>query len=294
MTAVDWCTHKQVTHQHGTYVAYVIDLCRCDDCREANRVQAEKRRRQHMYGRDRLIDATPVRAHILELSRQGMGWKRVARAAGVAESTTCGLLFGIHPDDPTHPDHRPPRKKINRDAAAKLLAVRAQLADHAVVDATGTTRRLQALVTLGWTVTALGRRLGKTSANMFTTIDSPRVLEATRRRVAALYDELWNCPPVAITRHERTSATRAKRYAAAHGWAPPLAWDDDTIDDPSATPQGVATAPVRLSITTQVAELLEIGYSVTELPSRLGRSHKDITSAIRDPQMKAELRRRAS
>jgi hypothetical protein len=294
VTAVAWCVHKQVTHQHGTYVAYVIDLCRCDDCREANRIQASERRRQHMYGRDWLVDATPAREHLLELSRQGMGWKKVAAAAGVSATTVGGLLYGSHPDDPTHPDHRPRSLRINKAAATKILAVRAMLAPGANVDATGTRRRLQALVTLGYPVSALGRRLGKTSSNMFITLESPQVLEATRRRVAALYDELWNTPPAAVTRHERTSATRAKRHAAARGWLPPLAWDDDTIDDPEATPEGMS-AVRPLSIHEQVLELLEIGCSVTELPSRVGaRNLNAVIGAIRDPQLKAELRRRAS
>ena len=73
-----------------------------------------------------------------------------------------------------------------------------------------------------------------------------------------------------------------------------MAWDDDTIDDPDATPQGVDFIRP-LSIHMQVVELLEIGCSVTELPSRVGASSLNaVIGAIRDPQMKAELRRRAS
>jgi hypothetical protein len=295
MSPVATCAHKQAVHQHGTHTAYVLDRCRCDECREANRVYAQGLRRTNLYGRQRLVDATPAREHLLELSRAGMGWKAAAAAAGVPFSTAGGILFGAHPDDPSHRDHRKPRQRITRDAEAKILAVRLQLADGANVDATGTRRRLQALVTLGWSVSALGRRLGKTSANMFTTLESEQVLEATRRRVAALYDELWDVPAPTSTRHERTSATRAKRYAAAHGWAPPLAWDDDEIDDPDARPQGLPEATPALSVTEQVVELLEIGYSVTEIPSRVGRrSLNAVLGCIRDRDLKAELTRRAS
>ncbi|MGO5480449.1 hypothetical protein ACTQVS_09920, partial [Anaerovoracaceae bacterium HCP3S3_H6] len=34
-------------------------------------------------------------------------------------------------------------------------------------------------------------------------------------------------------------STRVRNYAERQGWAPPAAWDDDTIDDPTATPHGI-------------------------------------------------------
>ncbi|WP_406516355.1 hypothetical protein OH809_45370 (plasmid) [Streptomyces sp. NBC_00873] len=38
-------------------------------------------------------------------------------------------------------------------------------------------------------------------------------------------------------------AERARRRAQADGWYGPLAWDDDTIDDPAAVPQTDAPPP---------------------------------------------------
>lgn len=35
---------------------------------------------------------------------------------------------------------------------------------------------------------------------------------------------------------EKVAIANAKRAALRHGWLPPLAWDDDTIDDPAASP----------------------------------------------------------
>jgi hypothetical protein len=37
---------------------------------------------------------------------------------------------------------------------------------------------------------------------------------------------------------------KTRKLAEAEGWAPPLAWDDDTIDDPQAMPQLDAVEPV--------------------------------------------------
>ena len=45
--------------------------------------------------------------------------------------------------------------------------------------------------------------------------------------MAALYDELWNTPG---------GSAQSERIAARHGWALPIEWDDDRIDDPKARP----------------------------------------------------------
>lgn len=93
-----------------------------------------------------------------------------------------------------------------------------------MVDATGTRRRLRALVALGWPSTYLKTRIG--AAHIIFT-DSAVVHPRTAARVRALYDELGGT---------LGPAPRSRTYAAAKGWPPPLAWDDDTIDDPAATP----------------------------------------------------------
>jgi hypothetical protein len=59
------------------------------------------------------------------------------------------------------------------------------------------------------------------------------VYRKTHEAVAAAYDALsMKLPPdTGISRQVRAHAER-------RGWAPPLAWDDDTIDDPDAVPLG--------------------------------------------------------
>lgn len=146
----------------------------------------------------------------------------------------------------------------------------------------GTVRRLQALGWCGWTRADIARVAG-----VQLTYSGQHVTDATAEAVARAYDLLWDVQPP-----DTFDNTQARRAARRLGWAPPLAWDD--IDDPDATPQGVA-AIRPLSIHKQVVELLEIGCSVTELPSRVGsRDLNAIIDAIRDPQLKVELRRRAS
>ena len=104
-------------------------------------------------------------------------------------------------------------------------------------DAAGTRRRLQALVRGGWSLGLMSARLGCTRQVLRLTLHrSERVTAATAGAVRELYDELWDQPPPEGTRFEKRAATMARRYARERGWVPPLAWDDDEIDDPAAVP----------------------------------------------------------
>lgn len=99
----------------------------------------------------------------------------------------------------------------------------------------GTIRRLQALCAIGWTNGQLGMRLGVSRSRVSNIIRNTRqgVLPETAKAVSALYDDLWDVIPVG------TGANRARAAAARKGWVSPLAWDDDAIDNPNATPLGV-------------------------------------------------------
>lgn len=97
-----------------------------------------------------------------------------------------------------------------------------------LVDSTGTIRRIQALLALGWTYTELGRRAGGFTQDWAAMIiKSSKTNSHTRQRVADLYAELsMTIGP----------SSQGRTRAQAKGWLPPLAWDDDTIDDPAAQP----------------------------------------------------------
>lgn len=102
----------------------------------------------------------------------------------------------------------------------------------------GARRRIEALQRLGWSMRELSRMLDchpdRLSVLFLTqTGISPR----NHQRVAALYDELWDRPAPQRTKGERISARRAMNRAADLDYAPPLAWNDDEIDDPAARPQ---------------------------------------------------------
>lgn len=130
------------------------------------------------------------------------------------------------------------RKWITPDLQGRVLATEfdvALLADLRRIAAAGTVRRLRALMRLGWNLDRLGALLGVTAATVSAILTHQYVTAATARRVAHLYDEL------SMT---QGPSTRGALLAARAGYPPPLAWDDDTIDDPTATPWAEQSNPV--------------------------------------------------
>lgn len=118
------------------------------------------------------------------------------------------------------------------EARAAQARYRKQLrhADHVgharKVDATGARRRIQALMANGWSSREIMRRLGYSDGGMWLYY-ADRLNVTTVERIKALYDDLWDQP--GASKWTRT-------FAANRGFLPPLAWDDDTIDDPHCQP----------------------------------------------------------
>ena len=158
------------------------------------------------------------------------------------------------------------------------------------VDATGTRRRINALRRLGWPLKELGERLGCSFQHVNALTSRAKVHRSTAAKVAALYDELCMLPG--------PSPSTAKR-AAAKGWAPPLAWSEDSIDDPAARPstgtrlarqQGVAfddvaveracagdRVPLRpLERREAVRRLTAAGMSAEQIADRLGTTARTV------------------
>ncbi len=97
------------------------------------------------------------------------------------------------------------------------------------MDGTGSARRLQALAAIGYGLLDLTEHLGwaKSRVQNVQTLKARRVRRVTAEHVARVYDALAMTPG---------PSTRARDLALRKGWAPPLAWDDDEIDNPDAQP----------------------------------------------------------
>jgi transcriptional regulator with XRE-family HTH domain len=266
--------------EHGTRAGY-RGGCRCEPCRRADREYARRRYRLKAYGQwQPFTDAAPVREHVRRLMSLGIGAARVGDLAKVPHSSVGRLLYG-------RPGHgEPPSRRVRTAAAQRLLAVRfseASLAPGVAVDAAGTRRRLRALVAVGWSGRALAARLAMEPAHLSRILrDRPTVSGATARRVRELYDELWDQPPPQSTRGERISAAKSRAHAVRRGWPPPLAWDDDTIEQPEASPQPWRrpSGGRSLDLAAEAAELAAWGYTRSQAAERIGVSRNTLDKAI--------------
>lgn len=99
----------------------------------------------------------------------------------------------------------------------------------------GSRRRVQALITFGWPKYLIGQELGNRSRG---TIDhilyraGDTITKDLHDRVVRAFDRLAATPG---------PAPKSRAYGRRMGWPPPMAWDDDTIDDPAGKPTGVRT-----------------------------------------------------
>jgi len=225
------CLHVRVRHQHGTRAAYVQDRCGCGPCTAAN-TEAERRRAKAIaYGTWRgLVDAAAVRAHVQSLRAQGLSLKRIAQLSGVGQGTLSALVYG----EPSR--GRPPLTQVRTDTQRRLLAVcfqPAAVAPGRRLDATGTRRRLQALATLGWSVTSLAARSELAVRTLRRALTSTTVTAQTARAVGRFYDQLRAAPAAHRMPGEQAAGARTKAAAQRAGWRGPLAWDDvDGDPDP--------------------------------------------------------------
>ena len=132
---------------------------------------------------------------------------------------------------------------------------------QAPVDITGTSRRLRALCAIGWPQAELARRSGLPTCTISHLVreDIARTSRRNAVLVHDLYERLSMTPGPSDWQRER-----AKRA----GWAPPLAWDDDLIDDPDAEPEIGERRPV--PFLEKFGEMRDLGLGLAEIAARLG------------------------
>lgn len=203
--------------EHGTRARYVTG-CRCDACRNANRLAYHARKEKARAAavdlgaggargpcpgvngtpcpwstklrkdsgpvcsgcRDSLVwnglvSAEKARAHLVALGEQGVGRRAVAAAADVSETILMSIRQGT--------------KWIRKDTEQKILAVDAgAVADHAIVPAKETWRRIRELLRLGYTRGELAQRLGAERPAL--QLRKREVLARTALRVEKLHREI--------------------------------------------------------------------------------------------------------
>lgn len=207
--------------------------------RAAHARWAARRRRLQGCGLwEPFVPAEPVRQHMQILKELGMPEKAVVEVLGLPRGAMRSVMRGSGTYGPA--------QKVRKETAEAVLAFWPRLEhfpDSAAIDPVGAVRMVRALAVRGWPHAELAQRSGRAEAAFNNSLRRQRVSARFVRVVAGLYDDLWDQRP---EDHGVLPwvADRCRRSAARAGWFGPLAWDDDTIDDPRAEPMVDAVAPV--------------------------------------------------
>ncbi|MFE6355916.1 hypothetical protein ACFVOO_24045 [Streptomyces rochei] len=276
-------TAREAPH-HRTLTCYTNYGCRLPECVERKRAWARDRDRSLRAGTwQPLVDAAPVREHLQRLMEAGLTQQAIADTAGVAHQSI---------SDFTH--HRGKRRGLRHrtdpEFAAKILAVTVDTVTAGRVDATGSHRRIQALVAAGWPLLHIGRQFGIDEQRPEQILRVQRIFAATRSQVYTGYEWLQHQRPErhGVPKHK---ARQARERAASNRWPTPRYWTDrmDVIDDPDFEPLYGVT---KREIVAQDAHWLIVQGRLdrASAAARLGVSKAYIDHAFRDhPQYAVDV-----
>lgn len=221
------------------------------------------RTRQIAYGRWQTVyvDATATREHLIQLQQRCISPRALSAVTGIRREVLDRARTGSV-------------QKVHQRTADRVLAVPIPewrdayrlAAPGARVPVIGTRRRLQSLMRAGYVQGALCDRITVTGAKyahreLFTE-KNDHTLASIAARVVDLFDELHLIPG---------PSPRASRWAEKQGWPPPLAWDEDTIDDPDARPDQMRRRCFE-SFVDRYMECREIGIPDVNIAARMGIS----------------------
>lgn len=272
---------------HNNLTCYTDYRCRRPECVERRNQWQRDNRRKQREGQAALVDAQPVRQHIIRLNSAGISTYRIALVAGVDDWTVRAFL-------PSSTGRRTKKHRTSPEIARKILAVSIDAATTGHIDGTGTRRRIQALAAKGWPLRRLAEHLGLNATYVGDLVrrteGDHRILAATAEKVARAYDQLKTKRPA---RHgiEPRVVKRIRDQAAAKRWPTPDYWDQfpGAIDDPHFQPLYGVT---RREVIAQDANWImrTTGLDKTATAQRLGVSKSYIDHAFRDhPEYAVEV-----
>lgn len=257
-------TSRREAPHHNTLTCYTSYGCRLAPCVERRQRWADERKMAIRNGTwQPYVDAAPVRHHIRALLAAGLTQDRIAALAGLPHQSVADFTGGIRGRGIRH--HTAPEK------AARILAIDPRIASNVRVDATGTHRRIQALVAIGWPLTYISVRSGLHSTRVDQILRSDTIRIETRQRIADGYDAIRGLKPErnGVPEHK---AKLARQRAKAKHWPPPKYWDrfPDAIDDEHFTPEYGMT---KADLLAEEADFLVTvaGLTRTQAAQRLGK-----------------------
>ena len=215
--------------------------------------------RDRAHGRRRYVPATDTRAKLQDLVDAHVPVRAIARASGLSDTAVAHIIDGRH-------------EQVQWQTAARIASLRPNdvyARAPGSVPSVGALRRVQALMALGWRKTDL-KTAGIPSGQLVTRSRDLIRVEGWRQ-VRDVYDRLSMTPGPSQAARDR---------AAVRGYCPPLAWDDEMIDDPRATPQ--RGEPVEAAVDwVAVDRVVASGTADTRCDTDLPLTQDERVAAIR-------------
>jgi hypothetical protein len=175
-----------------------------------------------------------VREHLKKIIGLGYGARIISQETGVPVSVIDKIMYKVNGST---------QKSVRLNNAARLLAfnptAKREKFDGTItenIDATGSRRRIQALVALGFSYRMLADYTGHNPGYFKDLTAAKRISLQRAADITELYEYLWNKKPLPETTAEKVSVAMAKNAALQKGWLPPMAWDDGGINNPDYDP----------------------------------------------------------
>jgi lambda repressor-like predicted transcriptional regulator len=269
----------------------VWTTCKCPDC------LVDRRRREKLarHGRLHRVPSDAAWDRLDHLVAMGWSTRAIASATGISRHTLQSAIAM----------RRRGGRKQRWGAHHAALIVNAGTPAQGSVDATGSRRRIQALSRMGHTLATIAAEAGvsQTGLSYIRSGATTSIRVDTANAIRAAYGRMSMTPG---------TSDQPRRHAEAMRWPPPLAWDDDTIDDPAARPRGLPgtrqhrvsdevaiqqaiagrrvnlTIPERLEV---VRRLTEAGVGAERIAELVGTSERNV---VRDRARAARLDEQAA
>ena len=209
-----------------------------------------------------------TRAHVKRLRDAGLGWYQIARLSGVS----AWVIRNVIESDQKH---------VTIGTERRLLLVQVPEREHdlasagAVVSGLGTRRRLRALVAIGYSNARLAKEIDYPASQFGRLLSGEFDVTANvARKTEDAFTRLQMVPPP-----DGYAANRSRLRAARRGWAPPLAWDEDAIDDPRSR----ARVPMIRSDDwmPEYEKLRDKGYSIKKIAALMGIEETSMNTRLR-------------
>jgi hypothetical protein len=204
--------------------------------KEAERARAKQRAYLKAQGMGGSVDASEMQARIRYLHDVHLiTFERIASRSGVDLASVRSHYYG---KAITRPGQTAPLTTCFWKTHHLIMTTRFGPADVTRVDATGTLRRIQALVADGFPQSWMGERLSRDLAHLNYTLKAKpeTIVPEFASEVEQFYRKYAGTNPQDHGVTPRNSAY-ARTVARKRGWAPSICWDWDTIDDPKAFPE---------------------------------------------------------